>query len=326
MGRILSGSTGLFVLISLVISGCDMPPEPPKTADGKIARVVAVSPNNTAELDAVTAMETARVNYMFRLKVLRDYYLKIGNLDKHRWSEREIKNLNATRVFEWDNMPKIVPPAAESLEGADERLLAEYAVSARNQYNKNLEALAGFYEREDLQFKAKLIGNMQKRFDPVRTYMYFLDAEIPGPDYKPTKVISEADELYTKAYRLYMFGKPLPGVTDYQKQREALMLFLELVNKYPDSTKSAMSAYYIAEIYKEYFNENVRAVHWYQRAWQWAPNISEAARFQAATIYDIRLHNYTKALECYKLSLEQDPPRLGNAATARRRIGELSGQ
>ena len=92
--------------------------------------------------------------------------------------------------------------------------------------------------------------------------------------------------------------------------------------KYPDSTRIALSAYYIADIYKEYFNENLRAMWWYERAWQWDPHVPEPARFQAATVAE-RVHDYPRAIEYYKASLEYDPPRWGNAGHARDRIEKL---
>jgi len=43
-------------------------------------------------------------------------------------------------------------------------------------------------------------------------------------------------------------------------------------------------------------------------------------------VYDIHLHNYSKAVECYRLSLKYDPERWGNADFATQRIKELTGQ
>jgi tetratricopeptide (TPR) repeat protein len=154
-------------------------------------------------------------------------------------------------------------------------------------------------------------------------YLYFLEAEIPPPDMKPTNVIPAADKLYDQALKLYRQGQIGPAITNYDKERQALMMLQQLVRTYPNSTKIALAAYRIAEIYKEYFNENVRAVHWYERAWQWDPTITEPARFQAAVIYDLRMHNFAKGVELYREALEYDPPRFGNAHFCRQRIKEL---
>ena len=323
--RPVSRLTAFGVVACCVLCGCDVPASPPKTAEGKAAKFVAVAPG--PELDAVTALETARVNYDYRLQVLVDYYFKVGNMDKHNWAVREKNNLAQARTFVWEGVPQVLAPTGESLADADEHVLVEYAVSARNNYIDAVEKLAAVYEHQQQAFKAGLVRNMQQRLDPVRTYMYFLEAEIPPAEMKPETVVPEADAMFKEALSLHRQGKGLlPGLTDYNKQRQALMKFLKLVHKHPRSTKIALAAYYIAEIYKEYFNENVRAVHWYERAWQWDPNVPEPARFQAATVYDIRLHNFTRAVECYRQALQHDPERWGNDATAQKRIEELTGQ
>ncbi|HOF17889.1 MAG TPA: hypothetical protein PK082_03190 [Phycisphaerae bacterium] len=312
-------------VVCWMLTGCDVRPTPPRTAEGATAKVVYIAPNDQAELQAVTAAEAARVNYRYRLRVLLGYYQRIGSMDKSTWAQRELDNLDQTQTFRWDGV-EVVPPKGESVGGADERLLVEYTVGARKEYRLAVAELAAFYERKGDKFKASLIHNVQNRFDPVRTYMYFIEAELPPANLKPVAVIPAADALYAKAERLYRAGKPLPGVTFYDKEREALLAFLELVRDYPQSTKIAMSAYFIAEIYKEYFNEDVRAVHWYERSWQWDPNITQPARFQAAVLWDLRLKNYTKAIECYRASLKYDPERFGNRGTAERRIEELTGK
>ena len=218
----------------------------------------------------------------------------------------------------------------EPVTGTDERLLVEYTVAARQQWLGAMDELVQFYSRRSPDsYKAARVQNAISRFDPVRTYMYYGAAEIPGADLRPTSVIPQADTLYDEAYKLYRDGKGITHTfmtTSYDKERQALAKFLELVQKYPNSTKIALSAYFIGEIYKEYFNENLRAVTWYERAWQWDPDISEPARFQAATVYDYRLHQRQKALELYKQVLERERFNKSNVTFSQRRIAELTKQ
>ena len=317
------------LVVACVLAGCNLKPSPPKLKWwGGHMKVLSVNPTDEAEITAATAVEAARINYDYRLKVLQTYYLSVGNEDKYKWATRERENLRTTHTFEWVGLHEILAPKGESVENADERLLVEYVITARDEYTKAVEELAQLYERRNEAYKAAMIRNLQERFFPERTYMYFLEAEIPPADLdpKPMAVDPRADALFAEALKLHNEGKPFFGITLYDKQRQALMKFLELVRKYPASNKMALSAFYIAEIYKEYFNENVRAVHWYERAWQWDPGIDQPARFQAAVVWDLRLQNVDKAVECYRLSLEHDPYRVLNADTARRRIKELTGQ
>jgi hypothetical protein len=68
------------------------------------------------------------------------------------------------------------------------------------------------------------------------------------------------------------------------------------------------------------------AVKWYERAWTWNPDTPHPARFQAAVVYDYRLHNRARALELYHAVLEHETADDKNARFATRRIGELSSE
>jgi len=318
--------TGLWTILfcvagAWILAGCDTPPSPPRTASGERVDVVQVV--DPAEAQAVTTLETARVNYKYRLDVLAGYYNRVGNANKLVWTQRELDNLKATHTFSWKGIPTVVAPEGESVENADERMLAEYVVSARNAYLKALDNLIDYYQRTDNTFQAKLAVNAKARFDPVRTYMYFMEAEVPPANLKPVDVIPDANALFDKAHGLYRRGKILPAITDYPKEKEALLLFKEMVRKYPQSDKIALAAYYIGEILKEYCNEDLLAVQWYQRAWQWDPNIVKPARFQAAAVYDYRLQDKDKAVELYRQVIQHEQFNQSNVAFSHRRLKEL---
>lgn len=315
-------------LCSLTV-GCDWPIDPPKTADSKLPMTLAVTPGSAAEHAAVAAAQEARVNYHYRLTVLRNYYEKNGNMDKQRWTERELDNLAQAHTFAWEGVAEVTAPKGESLANADEHLLVEYAVGARNNYLKAVRDLVKFYRSTDPNsYKAERVANILDRFDPVKTYMYFMEAELPAADLRPEEVIPQAEEMYAKGIKLYEEGKGIFRIfvtTDYRKEREALGILLRLVRTHPRSTKIALAAYHIGEIYKEYFNEDIRAVHWYERAWQWDPNITKPARFQAATVHDMRLYNRAMAVELYRQTIIHEQFNASNVQFAHRRIRELTG-
>jgi len=317
------------IFVCAVTVGCDRPMGPPKTEDHKVPKTLTVISANAAERAAVVASEEARVNYRYRLVVLQSFYKASGNLDKQRWTERELKNLEQANTFTWEGIPEITPPKGESLANADEHLLVEYAVSARKAYLKSVRDLAGFYHGSaPNSYKARRVANILERFDPIRTYMYLLDAEVPPANLHPVEVIPEAEKLYAEGIKLYEDGKGILHVfmtTDYRKQRQALGKLLQLVRSYPRSTKIALAAYYIGEIYKEYFNENLRAVYWYERAFGWDPNLTKPARFQAATVHDYRLFNRAKAVELYRQTIIHEQFNASNVQFAHRRIRELTG-
>jgi tetratricopeptide (TPR) repeat protein len=331
MNKFFAWSLAAFGCGACVLAGCNTPPDPIKTPDGKAVQVVTIQADDPVEVAGVTTAETARADYRYRLTVLKDYYFKVGNMDRMAAADNELKNLEAAQVFRFQGV-EVTPPQGESLTSADERLLVEESLAARTEWLGSLDRLLEYYrspEKHD-SFKARLIENVKARFGPVRQYSYFIEGEVPGPELQPTAVIPEADALYARAIKLYNDGKGILRTfvtTDYEKERQAVALFRELIQKYPTSTKIALSAFYIGEIYKEYFNENTRAVKWYERAWQWDRFITEPARFQEAVVYDIRLHDPTHAVPLYRRVVKgEDPWRAGNVEYAQDRIETYTGK
>jgi TolA-binding protein len=319
----------LFVAaLTYTLTGCSIPPQPPRTANYKLPTTLAVTPGDTAEVAAVTEAESARINYRYRLTVLHSYYMQTGNMDKAGWAQREMENLDHAQTFQWSGIPEITPPVGESLANADEHLLVEYVLGARTAYLSAMRNMLAFYRNKSGDtYKAQRISNVLDRFDPIFTYKYFLEAEMPPATNRPVQVIPAADKMYDQAVKLHKQGKglvPLLG-TSYPKEREALLLLLDLVNKYPQSTKAALAAFYIGEIYKEYFNENIRAVAWYKRAVQWDPNLTMPARFQAAVVADYRLYNKAEAIELYRQVIQHEQYNSSNVQWAHNRIRDLTG-
>lgn len=325
-------TAGLLLAVGLVLIGCQGPSffdtkePPPGTAIGVPATTLAVNKDDPEEVEAVTIYQAAKVQYRQSLNVLRAYYARIGYYDNLKFAENEITNLEGAQTFQYTGIPAAAPAAPQSVEGVDEVGLVEQVVRDRNAWEAALNRLADLYTRKGVDYKLQMVRNVQARFLRTHVYDYVLAAEIPPADLKPTEVIPEADALYAKAFKTYKDGKFLPLIVDYNKEREALALFRELIRKYPTSTKIALSAYFIAEIYKEYNNEDVRAVHWYERAWQWDPNILQPARFQAATVYDIRMGHKAKALELYKEVLKHEQFNRSNVDFATQRIKSLEGK
>ncbi len=317
---------GLAAGLGLGLLGCNVRPAVPQGVEGRPITALSLDADDPTEVAAVSAAECARVEYAYRLDVLEGYYESIGDLVNLRWARREAENLEKAQTFRWSGVT-VVPPAGETVAGADEKVLVENVIAARAQWLNAIEQLEAVLAAKSATVKLAAVRNVQERFFPENTYTYLLSAEIPPADLRPAEVIPEAEALYDKALALHRQGKGALHTfltTDYDKQRRALMLFQELVNRYPRSTKIAFAAYYIGDIYKEYFDEYVRAVAWYERAWQWEPALPLPARFQAATVYDIHLKDPDRAVHLYREAIDKDPWRLGNESTARRRITELT--
>lgn len=314
----------LVSLFSVLSAGCDRPAAPPRTADGKVVKYVPVDPADAEEKAAVSDFQSATVAYKHALKVLGAFYVRAGAYDRQIWAETELANLIDAQTFRFEGTDAPADPPSESVEKINEAAAVEAVLSARRNWRSRLEALDAFYSGKGANLKLALVRNIKARFDPIHTYDYFMRAEIPPDTLKPTEVIPAADALFAEAIKLHKSGKPLPGFTDYQKQRKALLMFRQLVDKYPTSTKIAAGAYYIAEIYKEYFRENVRALAWYRRAWQWDRHITLPARSQAAFIYDFRLGQREKAIRLYGEVIKHEQFDWNRVRYARQRIEELT--
>lgn len=312
----------VLVLVCGVVAGCDTKPEPVRLSTFKSLEEVGVNTADPAEVQAVLACETARVGYLYRLRLLAEYYTRVGNSDRLEWTQRETQNAREAQWFKWTGIPPVAEPAGPGPAGSDDRMLVESLAAARNAYIRSLASLYAMYEPKD-PFKAKVIRRVQQRLDVVRVYGYSFETEIPGPDLKPVRPDADADRLFDQALGMYRSGKGLPLLPAYQKERQALMMFQEIIKKHPDSTRIALSAFYIGEIYKEFFNENVRAVRWFERAWQWDPTIPLPARFEAATVYDLRLGDREKAIELYTAVQRDETFNASNVNTAQRRLREL---
>ena len=313
----------LVTALAVFVSGCNNPPPSPRTADSKAVKVVVVNTADAEEVAAVSDLQTAAAAYKQALRVLQAYYIKTGAYDKQVWAEKELANLAQAQTFTFEGAGAPSVPPSESVENVNEAAAAETVVVERRNWLRCLEKLANYYSQKGLTFKLAMVKNIQARFDPVYTYAYFMHAEVPPADLKPTEVVPEADTLFQEALKLHKQGKPLPGITSYPKQRQALLKFRQLVDNHPSSTKIAPSAYYIAEIYKEYFNENLRALAWYERAWQWDKHITLPARSQAAFIYDIRLGQRGKAIALYQEVIKYEGFDQNRVRYANQRIQEL---
>jgi tetratricopeptide (TPR) repeat protein len=317
---------GAGVLLASLAAGCDTPPSPPLTATLHRVTSVAVNPGDPDEVAKVSQFLQAYQNYEQSLQVLRAYYEKIGAYDQQTWTQNELKTLQRSRTWKFEGVEMPPKPEPQSLDNVMMAGLVEQVATTRKSFKTTQDALADFYLQRGDKFKSALVRNAESRQDPVRQYAYFANAEIPPSTLRPTDVISEADALFAQADKIHRSGKPLPLITDYDKQRKALGMFLKLVQEYPTSTKIALSAYYIGDIYKEYFKgEDIRAVNWFQRAWEWDPHVMEPARFQAAVVYDLRLMEPGKALPLYREVIKYEQFNQTNVAFAEDRIKQLTG-
>jgi TolA-binding protein len=208
-----------------------------------------------------------------------------------------------------------------STAGKSDLELVERVLETRLQYQKALEKLRIHYDQTGDKERLRWVEDELIQYQRTPKYCYRLELEGPlKGTHNGTADIPEATKLYQRAlqYKDKGYG------TDYlDNQRRAEILFQELIAKYPNSDKTADSAYMLGEIYESrIYKQYERAAEYFKRCAQWNPRTNLDARLRAAKLYDKNVGNKTKAIEMYKevVSREGDPRRIQEA---QRRLKEL---
>ncbi len=204
--------------------------------------------------------------------------------------------------------------------------LVEALVDHRKQYHHTLQRLHDYYEFHGYTAKQGWAALELQGLRGVKASYYLLDAEVASDVLRPTEEIGEADALYDEASGLMRRGgHDVPGLYRRDRMIEAAGVFREIIQRYPASDKIDDAAFFLGEIHKEYMpGQELIAVRWYERAYTWNPQTPHPARFQAAVVYDYRLHDRDRALELYQAASQHETAHKGNLRFATRRIRELT--
>ncbi len=204
--------------------------------------------------------------------------------------------------------------------------LVESVLSHRAAYERDLAELEAYYAERGHAQKRSWAAYELADSAKVRRFRYLIDAEIPSDALRASESIPEADALFEEAMSLMQQGgHKVPLFYRKKAMLRAAQAFRTLIEKFPSSDKIDDAAFFSGDIHKEYLSgQESLAVKWYERAWAWDPNTPHPARFQAAIVYDYRLHDRDRALELYQqvITQEADVDR-SNVRFATRRIAEL---
>lgn len=203
--------------------------------------------------------------------------------------------------------------------------LVEAVLTDRAEYHQSLAALRDYYRERGYATKQSWAEFELKGLSKVKMFRYVFDSEVASESLRPSDQIAEADGLYQRGLDLMKKGGH--GIPVFYRQKtmiQAADVFKELVEKYPTSDRIDDAAFFLGEIHKEYLpNQEQISVKWYERAWTWDPATPHPARFQAAVVYDFRLHDRDRALELYRTVLKEETADGGNLRFANRRIKQL---
>lgn len=238
------------------------------------------------------------------------------------WEPRQTVEGPTTRIDQPDriDLPDILIADAREVD------LVEGLLMHRAMYHRSLQALHDYYRDHGFENKRVWASHELADVNRIKPFRYLLAAEIPSDQLVPRDSIPEADELYERGLSLLNEGGHLtPVFYRESKMREALAVFREMIEKYPGSDKIDDAAFYCGEIHKEYFKaEEQIAVRWYERAFTWDPETPHPARFQAAVVYDYRLHDRDRALELYHDVIQREVTNKSNTSFSVRRIEQLT--
>lgn len=204
--------------------------------------------------------------------------------------------------------------------------LVEAMIGYRTAYRLGLEQLRAYYEARGYATKLGWAEFELSGVRAVKPFRYLLDAEIPDGSLHAAERIADADALLDRGRALMRRGgHGVPALFRRDQMIQAAKVLRDLVVRYPTSDKIDDAAFLLGEIHKEYLpGQESIAVKWYERAWTWNPQTPHPARFQAAVVYDYRLHDRDRALELYQEVMAQEGRNTSNVRFASRRVYELS--
>ncbi len=242
------------------------------------------------------------------------------------YRDRQVRTTPAIKIPNLLASPKDHEAVDIQIADAREVDLVEDMAAHRAKYHEGLAKLREYYEVHGHAEKAKWAAYEIDGLRSVKAFRFLMDAEIPSDQLRADTSIPEADALLAKGQDLMKRGgHGVPGLYRQDLMVQAAGVFRELIETYPSSDKIDDAAFYCGEIHKEYLpDQETLAVKWYERAWAWNPDTEHPARFQAAVVYDYRLHDRDRALELYQAVIAKESAFDSNVRFAVRRIDEIT--
>ncbi len=312
---------GLGLAMVLGCSGGQKWFQPASGSSTEVKKPAAEENSNSAvltEADQVRQLQQVRGDYKRLLEVMHRWYLEHGWHEKAKWAANELQDLNRVHTYEYaasradaKKLADVDEARKASLQNIDianfsEVDRVEQLQQIRANYRLILKNLLQCYEDGGDSQKAGWARRELGDLKQVRQYPYLVEVDIQDTNLAPKDSIVEADKLYEEAYKLYKEGQILPFMNDKRKLKDSLDKFTLLIKCYPTSDKIDDAAFYAGEISKEYFNDDVQAIRYYEMAMKWDPKTPHPVRFECAVIYDFRLHDRARAMAMYQRVLKEE--------------------
>jgi TolA-binding protein len=316
--------TGLAGLIGLGLAGCSKQSKEFSAANTPAAEASAPTGASKAQAtvpqtDLVAQLQQVRADYRRILEVMRRWYMEHGLHEKGLWAKNELRDLKKVRTYDYSEdkssakrLGKIDESESASLQSIDlqnlsEADMIEQLMEVRTTYKSILEEMVRNYNACGDTRRANWASTELADLNHVRFYPYLVVVDIQNTDLTPRDSIVEADRIYAEARKLHEGAKFLPFINNKRQLKEAMDKYVQIIKVYPTSDKIDDAAFYAGEISKEYFDDDVQSVKYYEMAIKWDPKTQHPARFQAAVIYDFRLHDRARAMALYQEVLTKEP-------------------
>ncbi len=241
-----------------------------------------------------------------------------------RFSSNEIKNPGQKKsIFGTPNHNVDI-----TLVDISEVDLVEAVARHRKNYKEDLLRLQTYYEQHGYAQKQGWAAYELDGLRGVKRFHYLMDAEVPTQTLTASDSIELANTMFDRGVELMkQGGHGIPAVYRKDRMIEAAEVFRNLITTYPSSDKIDDAAFLCGEIHKEYLTgQEEIAVRWYERTWAWNKDTQHPARFQAAVVYDFRLHDRDRALELYQAVSQNPSSDPANIRFSTRRIQALTGE
>lgn len=224
--------------------------------------------------------------------------------------------------------------------------LAGDVVRLRTHYVAALNDLRDYYDAAGDGRKLDWCQSEISQVARIKPRPYVQDASIAEFDLRAARSIAQADQLYDQALTWMQQGgygqaaQPMTRVasakphTSFAKATtppmesaqliEAYDLFVQLIDRFPQSDKIDDAAFCCGEIIKECFPNRTRdAIRWYDRCVRWDAQTPHPAQLQIAVLYDFRLNDPVAALANYHAAVKRRGAGPDEVAVASSRIEAL---
>lgn len=186
------------------------------------------------------------------------------------------------------------------MKSSEEQVVSAIRAS-RESYKNALMELIQFYMDIGYHSRVKKARKELKALNKVPQFRY-LTAEADVSDISPSKNIEEANILFQD-------GKNYKNILNLSSRRSklsyAIARFEKILDEYPESDVADDAAYELADVLESHhFKDYEGSAFYYKKCYELNPNTGKPARYMAARVYDIFLHDYKEAVRHYEMALK----------------------